>query len=302
MASNIYQRMEEQGLNEIVGGGDAELNGRHNLAAVKHLTLLEPDMQVLDFGCGCGRLAIPTLEYLSDKGSYVGVDIIPSLIKFCVEEIGREHDNADFFLSVEGNNMYDKYKSTIDVGIPKIESLAELGQGRFDVITAFSVFTHLTLEDSNRYLAELKKLLKPGGKICISCFLINESSRDLLQQGKSAIPFGHDVHEDKAIYFAESVEPLTAVGFQEKNLTAMALENGLDASIIYYGQWCGRSRRHSYQDLLVLEDEASLPADFNPKRYLELNPDLPWKPDNDGLFQAECHYLQDGYFENRLWK
>jgi len=299
LAEDVYQRMSEKGLAEIVGGGDTQLVAAQSFTALRYLTQLEPQMSVLDFGCGCGRLAIPLLEYLSEEGSYVGVDIVPKLVEFCNQEIEPFYSNASFFRSTDSNKLYDKFVESNQVSIPTINDLEELGNKRFDVICAFSVFTHLTMEDAQKYFVQLTQLLRPGGKLIVSCLLINESSRNLIRNEKSAIRFGVEVQEDQNIYFID--DNLTAVAFQDQKFISLAMEAGLDPLITYYGQWCGRQRRRSYQDIMVFSDVSILPANFNAEEYLRMNPDLPWKEDSEGLLEAEKHFLEHGYCENRSW-
>ena len=69
MQNEVVEKMVSQGLNEIVGGGDPYAIGEQNLLVLKHLARLTPSSNVLDFGCGCGRLAVPLLDFLSPGSS-----------------------------------------------------------------------------------------------------------------------------------------------------------------------------------------------------------------------------------------
>ena len=105
--------------------------------------------------------------------------------------------------------------------------------------------------------------------------------------------------KDQNIYFID--DNLTAVAFQDQKFISLAMEAGLDPLITYYGQWCGRQRRRSYQDIMVFSDVSILPANFNAEEYLRMNPDLPWNEDPVGILEAEKHFLEHGYYENRSW-
>ena len=48
-----------------VGGGDFRAVGQKFLHLFTELADLQPDERVLDIGCGCGRIAFPLTEYLS---------------------------------------------------------------------------------------------------------------------------------------------------------------------------------------------------------------------------------------------
>ena len=41
---------------------------------------LKPYHRILDIGCSVGRLAMPLRNYLNDKGSYVGLDVVPPVL------------------------------------------------------------------------------------------------------------------------------------------------------------------------------------------------------------------------------
>jgi 2-polyprenyl-3-methyl-5-hydroxy-6-metoxy-1,4-benzoquinol methylase len=75
----------------IVGPfGDAELyraSGNSNLQSIIDLCGLKPHAQVLEVGCGCGRIATSLASYLADSGGYVGFDVAEPLINWCREEM-----------------------------------------------------------------------------------------------------------------------------------------------------------------------------------------------------------------------
>jgi len=48
---------------------------------------VRPDDRVLDVGCGCGRMAVPFLNYMSDIGGYWGFDVSRDGIAWCNRRI-----------------------------------------------------------------------------------------------------------------------------------------------------------------------------------------------------------------------
>jgi SAM-dependent methyltransferase len=112
---------------------------------------------ILDFGCGCGRLIRHwnTLERPAVHGS----DYNPQLISWCKENL----DFARFQLNdLVGRLRYENEK--------------------FDLIYAFSVFTHLTEPQHFHWIEELSRVLLPGGHLIITThgerFLENLSPDD----------------------------------------------------------------------------------------------------------------------------
>ena len=105
---------------------------------------LQPDDYVIDVGCGSGRLAKPLSEYL--RGPYLGIDIVPDLVDYARELVGRPDWRFEVATGLE---------------IPERDNRAQM-------VCFFSVFTHLLHEQSYAYLKEARRVLAPGGKIVIS--------------------------------------------------------------------------------------------------------------------------------------
>ena len=134
-----------------IGDGDFEAVGRLELAILK-LEGLRPESSLLDFGCGVGRLALQAIPYLN-SGDYLGLDISPTMIE------GARKLAGDRFPEIES----DRYRFDVNDG----ENIAVAGKV-FDVICAFSVFTHLEAEDTYRYMRQFRTMLPLGGKLVCS--------------------------------------------------------------------------------------------------------------------------------------
>jgi len=93
--------------------------------------------RVLDFGCGCGRLArhMPSLT----DAEFHGSDLHPRLIKWC-------QDNLEGQYAVNGLTPPLVYKDAY-----------------FDGLYMLSVFTHLRLDTQNLWINEMARIMKPGG-------------------------------------------------------------------------------------------------------------------------------------------
>lgn len=297
---DILQRMVSSGLNDVVGGGDPQAIGQTNTRLIEKMASIKPGMRVLDFGCGCGRVALPLLKRLDESGSYVGIDIIPAMIQFCEEEIAPRYSNAEFIHLQADNSHYTKWLENQGDSINSVDSLARFEPQSFDLIFAFSVFTHLGVDDTKVYLQQIASLLKPNGKALLSVLFINHSSRAGNKLGLSNVPFGRSLFFRKDAYFGNSKDKLASVAFRESTFIRLAVEAGLDVLQIYYGSWSGRRSRESYQDIILLEPRPSLPKNFNAKKYIQANADLPFDPNTlEGQKGAKQHYLSHGYFEGR---
>ncbi|MBK8816885.1 MAG: methyltransferase domain-containing protein [Methylococcaceae bacterium] len=117
---------------------------------------------ILEFGCGCGRV-FRHIRKQAPNANSVGTDIDNEAITWCRENI----PNAAF--------------STNPATPP-----SEFTDNRFDFVYAISVFTHLDEDLQNAWLAELKRIVRPGGILLLTvhgaaCY------RDLPQSDKDII-------------------------------------------------------------------------------------------------------------------
>jgi len=142
LASYLTTYGREKAMEMVVGGQYEEIGILESSAL---LTLgLQPDHYLVDVGCGSGRLPFVLRGFL--KGKYVGTDILGEALDYARERVARE--DWDFI-------------QTIEPTIPVPDKKA-------DLVSFFSVFTHLLDEDIYRFLAEAKRVTRPGGKIVFS--------------------------------------------------------------------------------------------------------------------------------------
>lgn len=97
---------------------------------------------LIDVGCGSGRLAKALVEHLKE-GSYLGIDIVPEFLGYARNLCGRQ----DW-----------RFEIAPGLTIPERDNAA-------DMVSFFSVFTHLLHEHSYMYLQEARRVLKADGKV-----------------------------------------------------------------------------------------------------------------------------------------
>jgi SAM-dependent methyltransferase len=104
---------------------------------------IEEVKSLLDFGCGCGRVL---RQWASLPATDVhGTDYNPNLIAWC-----------------RGNLRFATF-SVNGLAPPLVYE-----DERFDLAFAISVFTHLTPDLEHRWIAELHRVLRPGGRLLLS--------------------------------------------------------------------------------------------------------------------------------------
>jgi SAM-dependent methyltransferase len=119
--------------------GGAFTAGEIRESLTRYETRLEDMNRVLDFGCGSGRL-IRHFATAADNVDFYGVDYNVKLIRWCASNLS--------FASFSRNRP---------------EPPLEFRDGYFDLVYAYSVFTHLPHHLQVAWRDELYRLLRPGG-------------------------------------------------------------------------------------------------------------------------------------------
>jgi len=97
---------------------------------------------VLDWGCGCGRI---TRHLSGHTGARIlGRDPDPRTVGWAARHLPGDYRRSG-------------YQPPLD-----------LGDGAVDAIVSLSVFTHLTREGQRAWLAELARVLRPGGLLLLT--------------------------------------------------------------------------------------------------------------------------------------
>jgi len=132
-----------------VGGGDFAIFGQMEAEIVKAAGLAD-GMRIVDLGCGSGRLACAL--HRSSSVFYVGIDIIQALLDYA-----KTKAPGYLFLMNRG------------LSIPQADQTV-------DMVSAFSLFTHLLHAETYVYLQECVRVLKPGGCVVFSFLEFSDPS------------------------------------------------------------------------------------------------------------------------------
>jgi len=208
------------------------------------LARLETNAEVLDVGCGVGRIAVPLTSYLNESGSYCGFDIGKSGINWCNQKIATKYSNFKFTHSDILNKHYNKNGS-----IPAHEYKFPFADETFDFVFLISVFTHMLPRDIENYMREISRVLKHKGTCLITFFIINNESKQLMKNPGSILNF--KFHGDEYFWYKEA-DPESAIAYEEKYIVTLFESNGMAIdNSIHYGCWCGRDDYLSFQDIIV---------------------------------------------------
>lgn len=168
-------------------GGDWEGTGNLCANLLRECGLVD-GMNVLDFGCGSGRVA-SALSKSVNLANYVGIDVVPELLQYASSVCPP---NYQFVLN---HNLT----------LPVID-------GVFDVIYAFSVFTHLLQTEVAIYTVGSFHKLKPGGLLIFSFLefqkhwqVLVDSMSAHLQHGRPYPHLNAFLSRDQIAFMAEQI-------------------------------------------------------------------------------------------------
>lgn len=108
------------------------------------LNLREGNLNILDFGCGVGRLLLH-FNKIYKSNNYFACDIDDTSVNF----ISQSYPNVESYT----NNH-----------IPPLK----YNDSQFDMIYSLSIFSHINIEEQPLWLEELSRVTKPGGYLFLT--------------------------------------------------------------------------------------------------------------------------------------
>lgn len=191
---------------------------------------LRRDDRILDVGCGCGRIAAVLTDYLNPAGSYDGMDVIPALVEWCRTNISTKFPNFVFHLVDVASRAYNPrgQLSASQARFPFMDAT-------FDFAIAGSLYTHMLHRDTENYLRETHRVLKRGGTLLASFFLLNPKSLQAIAKKRTNFRFRHRFGPCRA---ADPQTPEKAVAFDEDYVLDLMSRLGFQLyQPVQYGSW-----------------------------------------------------------------
>jgi SAM-dependent methyltransferase len=227
---------------DFAGHSDFVETGDEFLGHFVELGGLKPTDAVLDVGSGIGRMARPLAGFLAAEGSYDGFDVNRDGIGWCRRHYAR-HDRFHFLLADLYNRRYNPFgaHSATEYRFPYDDA-------SFDFAILTSVLTHLLESEADHYLAETARVLRPGGRVLATFFLLNDESRRLIASGATSLGF---LDPEAHVAVVDVDVPEEAVAYDEGWVGERLAEHGLSIQATRYGSWSGREEATSFQDLIV---------------------------------------------------
>jgi len=233
------------------GAGDFVQIGDDFFALFRRAGLVPSD-DVLDVGCGFGRMARPMVGWL--QGRYEGFDVAPEPIEWCRSRIARRNPSFGFSLLDIANDVYnpDGSASAAAVRFPYDDD-------SFDFAVLTSVFTHLVAPELLRYLDELSRVVRPGGTVFATYFLLDPEVELALRERRTWRPMPDRATDPELGEYrlADRSAPSEAVAYGRDAVEAAHSRRGLEVETVWRGGWSGRPDGVTAHDVVVSRLAAS---------------------------------------------
>jgi len=151
--------------------------------------LLQPGEKILDVGCGTGAVTLPAKVRVGKGGEAAGIDPAPEMITVARQKASRAGLEIDFRVGV-------------------IESLP-FPDGTFDAVTSSLMMHHLPENVRAKGMAEILRVLKPGGRLLIADMMRPNTS--FLRQLFASLALHHGLK----FGIEDLPEMLNGAGFKE---------------------------------------------------------------------------------------
>lgn len=223
----------------------------------------EPNAYILEIGSGVGWIMEAMAHHLEAKKrtpkEVVGLDIAPRMIALAQERIGGKQPF--------GFILYD------GVSIP-------LDNAMCDLVYSVAALQHIPRHFVFNLFFEIHRILKPDG-----FSVLHLMSTDALQAQEKHHPWREEI--------TNQINGANA--HWHHFYTAKELEDVLRITGFRYA--AVNDDRQGTLVCCMSKAQLSLPRDFDPKRYLALNPDVAKARD-----KPETHWLTHGHKEGRRWR
>ena len=142
---HLQKRVVGHYTKDFLVGGQAVVHDMENVLSKGGKSLASFN-SVLDFGCGCGRVIRYLRKHVGPDHVLWGTDIDPEAISWC-----------------QAN-----YRQIAEFEVNPHEPPLAFEENHFDLIYSVSIFTHLPEDLQHAWLAELGRIVKPGGYLILT--------------------------------------------------------------------------------------------------------------------------------------
>lgn len=226
-----------------VGPGEYWRIGRETVALVDELVAIRPDDRILDVGSGLGRVAWPLAGRLGRKGRYTGLDVSKQYVEWCRKNLDLPRRRFTFQQADIRTSAYNT-----EGLVPPEEFVFPWPDESFDLALSISLFTHLLPDALQHYLREIRRTLRPGGRIFSTFFLLDAQGKAAVASGFTYPTFTAPIEQG---LLHDPLVPEDGVAYEPDWVFASFAEAGLAVTGVHHGSWKTFGAERSYQDVVV---------------------------------------------------
>ena len=212
---------------------------------------LRHDSVVLELGSATGRMSRQFTNILSPQGRFTGMEIMPAQVAWCQEQIAGRFPNFQFIHADIYNTEYNPQGS-----IKASNYVFPCADDEVDVVILTSVFTHMLRHDVAHYLAEIQRVLKPGG-FCFATFYVYAGEElSKIYSDDASVKFNYPVYKGDGnmplVVCSDSHCLEEAVAYNKEFVESMHTQAALEVYKYLPGNWLKRNVPcFSFQDVLI---------------------------------------------------
>lgn len=178
------RRIRSNGVRGQFGGRKFAETGAGFVSLIRRIADLDPETDVLEVGCGCGRIALALDAHL-EGGRYTGMDVDGVSIEACKHNPVLAEAGFHFLLMDVRSELYNP-----DGELTAREYVFPFSEEAFDLVLLHSVITHMLPEEVEHYIEEFGRIIRPGGVLVFSAFLADYG----IGKGSLRFPYDHGSH------------------------------------------------------------------------------------------------------------
>jgi len=167
-------------LRKLVGNFEESAFDNPTVARVFASVPGSTDDFILDFGCGCGRVARQLMQQSQPPRRYLGVDLHKGMIRWCRDNLTARNPDFVFQHQDVRNPGLNPRGRREQVEFPAAD-------GSVSLLIATSVFTHLVESQADFYLREVGRVLREGGVAVATFFLFDKAAFPMMQEFQNAL-------------------------------------------------------------------------------------------------------------------
>lgn len=215
-------RIRSNGIKGQFGGRRFVESGAEIASLLRRLGNIDQQTDVLDIGCGCGRVAFALADYLG-HARYTGMDVDRISIEACRNNPLLDRNGFHFLRADVANDLYN-----LEGQVKAREYTFPFPDDTFDVVFLHSVFTHMLPEEVARYTREISRVLRSGGRCIFTTFLADFGI------GEGELSFPHDCG---SYCLHQEITPLKAVSYRLNYLDAVCADQYMSRHTLLTGMW-----------------------------------------------------------------